>query len=1008
MWFGLPLPVGYIVSSLIVIPLVTHGITFISRLQLWTQPAWIALQLVPLAAVVVHDPEAFATWTVYAGRAGGGSPSFDLALFGAAATVVFSLIAQIGEQVDFLRFLPPRPRGRPGVPSAHKPVAGGSFTGESFAGKSFAWWAACLGAGPMWIVPGVMKLLVGSFLACLAMRNLVSAEHAAEPARMYLVAFSQAFASPAVALALACAFVIVSQIKINVTNAYAGSIAWSNFFSRLTHSHPGRVVWLAFNVTIALLLMELGIFKVLEDVLSLYSFVAVAWVGALVADLVVNKPLGLSPPFIEFKRAHLYDVNPVGPGAMALATASGLLAHSGTLGTVAQALSSFIALGVAFMSAPAIAAATRGRYYLARLPGELPAATTLKCCICEHDFETEDMAHCPAYSGPICSLCCSLETRCRDGCKPHTSLQAGARGLPPFGVAWVGSDVGRFCLTLAVFAAIIGGALTLVYLQVPVSSYAQRDILRSTLITVFFILAIFAGIAAWVIVLAQQSRRVAEAETLRQNELLVQEIEARQRTDAKLQEAKEKAEAASEAKSRYVTGLSHELRTPLNAVVGYAQILERDPAIPARRIEALRTMRRNAEYLSGLIDGLLDLSKIEAGRFHLNHNEVWIREFLDQLVSMFRLQASAKGIAFRFEAAGTLPACVYTDENRLRQILINLLSNAVKFTDAGHVAMRVGYRNQVAVFEIEDTGIGIPAGDLGGIFQPFERSALAVARAKAGTGLGLTITRTLAETMGGDISVVSEVGSGSTFKVRLMLADVAKPRHARPAENRVRGYAGARLTVMVVDDDPVHRSLVCELLEPIGFDVVTAAGGAACLALADELRPRLVLLDVSMPGMNGWEVARRLRGMPGDRPAIAMLSALAMDHERAPGGDGLHDAYLSKPINLQHLLDTIRSLLAVEWIVEDGGAAAPEPLEPDGAAQAAEDAAAAIPRGDVDTLIRLGEIGHVRGIATALDGLERRVPASAAYVARLRAAADAFDYRFYLGLLKALRREHVP
>ena len=176
------------------------------------------------------------------------------------------------------------------------------------------------------------------------------------------------FSSPQLALAFTGAFVIISQIKINVTNAYAGSIAWSNFFSRLTHSHPGRVVWLVFNVTIALMLMELGIFKMLEHILGLYSIVAVAWVGALVADLVINKPLGLSPPGIEFKRAHLYDINPVGVGAMLAATVAGIVAFSGVLGTTLQSLSAFLALAVAFVMAPAIAYVTKGRFYIARAP----------------------------------------------------------------------------------------------------------------------------------------------------------------------------------------------------------------------------------------------------------------------------------------------------------------------------------------------------------------------------------------------------------------------------------------------------------------------------------------------------------------------------------------------------------------------------------------------------------------------------------------------------------------
>jgi signal transduction histidine kinase/CheY-like chemotaxis protein len=812
------------------------------------------------------------------------------------------------------------------------------------------------------------------------------------------------FSSPEVALAFTCTFVIISQIKINVTNAYAGSIAWSNFFSRLTHSHPGRVVWLVFNVAIALLLMELGIFKVLEHILGLYSIVAVAWVGALVADLIVNKPLGLSPPFIEFKRAHLYDINPVGVGSMILATAMGIVAYAGVFGTVMQALSSFVALGVAFVTAPAIAAATRGRFYLARAPRKLPDdQTTVRCCICEHFFEPEDMAQCPAYSGPICSLCCSLETRCRDCCKPDARIteQLGTfvdRHLPAWMVKSLNTDISQYVGVLSLFAAIIGSVLTFVYFQVSFESDLQREILRSTLWTVFFILGIIAGIAAWLFVLVHESRRVAEEEMRRQTELLMQEIDAHKRTDALLQQAKEKAEAASKAKSRYVVGLSHELRTPLNAVVGYAQILERDPAIPVRRLDAIRVVRRNAEYLSGLIDGLLDISKIEAGRFHLNRNEVRLREFLDQLVDMFRLQAGAKGIEFRFNASDKLPPSVYTDENRLRQILINLLSNAIKFTDVGQVTMRVGYRNQVARFEVEDSGIGIHPHDLKRIFQPFERAQHGPVNNKTGTGLGLTITKMLAETMGGEITVKSEVGRGSTFQVRLMLAEVPRPRNAPPLEHRVRGYDGPRQTILVVDDDQVHRDLVCELLEPLGFNVMTAANGSTCLALLAQRRPNLILLDISMPDMDGWTVARRLRQMLRERPAIIMLSAIAMEEERSAEPDRLYDDYMIKPIDLRQMLEKFHTLLDIEWTTHDDIAAASAPAAP--ARSLAPDA--------INALIQLGQIGHFRGISATLDEIEADSPEYAASVAELRAIANSFNLSRFLTVLEAQRRTHAP
>jgi signal transduction histidine kinase len=687
------------------------------------------LHLTPFAFIAAVDRESFERWTDFSGLAGSEGQSFSLILFGTAATVVFSLIAQIGEQVDFLRFLPVRERG----------------------GKR-AWWTAYLAAGPGWIVPGMLKMLAGSFLAFLAVEHLVSLPRAVEPPRMYLVAFQYVFSSPQVALAFTGAFVVISQLKINVTNAYAGSIAWSNFFSRLTHSHPGRVVWLVFNVTIALMLMELGIFKMLERALGLYSIVAVSWVSALVADLVINKPLGLSPPGIEFKRAHLYDINPVGVGAMFAATVAGIAAFSGTLGATVQSLSAFVALAVAFAVAPLIAWATGGRFYIARSPRQSwNGHNVIRCSICEHHFEAEDIAHCPAYSGPICSLCCSLETRCRDFCKPQARVSNQllawfGEALPARTVRLLNTHVGRYLGVLALLVGVIGAVLSLVYSLISLDIDGSRDVLASTLWTVFFILIIVAGVAAWLFVLAQESRRVAEEETRRQTDLLMNEIEAHKRTDAKLQKAKEAAEAANKAKSRHVVGLSHQLRTPLNAILGYAQLLERDPAIPQPRIHAVKVVRRSAEHLSGLIDGHLDISKIEAGRFHLSRNEVPLSDFLDEIVAMFRLQATAKDLGFRHVRTGRLPAAVQTDKNRLRQILINLLSNAIKFTNAGHVTFAVRYHHQVAEFTVEDTGVGIHDSDLERIFQPFERARTVGAMATVGTGLGLYDTEAAPQT----------------------------------------------------------------------------------------------------------------------------------------------------------------------------------------------------------------------------------------------------------------------
>ena len=392
--FGIPLAVGHIISALLVIPISAYGFRRISRWQNWTQPVWLLLQLIPLFYFAGHGSEAAALWTGYRGTVG----TAPLLSFGIALAVLLSLLPQIGEQVDYLRFLP-----EPEV-----------------VGKR-AWWSAVLLTGPGWILIGGIKILMGSCLAILALHYAFSASDAANPTMLYYMAFNGLTASPTIAVVLTGLFVAICQLKINVTNAYAGSIASSNFFSRLTHRHPGRVVWLVFNVLIALMLMEGGIQSVVQRVLALYSNFAVAWFGAVTADLIVNKPLGLSPKGIEFRRAYLPDLNPVGVGSMALSLITSTLCFSGMFGESAGVFSPVIGLTTSFLASPVIAWATGGRTYLARPPERLGPAE-VRCTVCENSFEPPDMAHCPVYQGAICSLCCTLEARCHDACKEQKRL----------------------------------------------------------------------------------------------------------------------------------------------------------------------------------------------------------------------------------------------------------------------------------------------------------------------------------------------------------------------------------------------------------------------------------------------------------------------------------------------------------------------------------------------------------------------------------------------------------
>jgi signal transduction histidine kinase/DNA-binding NarL/FixJ family response regulator/purine-cytosine permease-like protein len=974
--FGIPMWVAHIGSSLIVIPIALYGISLISKMQIVTQPIWLILQFVPIAIIAWKHPAEIAAWTHFGGvddQTGTGG-AFDFVMFGLAASVLLSLLPQIGEQVDYLRFLPNRTKQ-----------------------NRVGWWTAVIGTGPGWVLLGGFKLLVGSFLAVWLVRQGVHPTQADEPTIMYHHAFREVFQSPTFALVITGIFVIVCQLKINVTNAYAGSIAWSNFFSRLTHSHPGRVVWLVFNVLLALLLMEIGIFRAIESILVIYANFAAGWIGALTADLVINKPLGFSPKYIEFKRAHLYDINPVGVGALAISVVLSSAAFMGAFGQYAQILSPFVALFVAFCAAPLIAWGTKGRYYLARPASGLPEkATELECSICENVFERGDIAMCPAYSGPICSLCCTLEARCRDQCKTASRFNEQLDGfierfLPKRIGAMLNTRAGHFGGLMLLSNLTIGLLLGLIYQQYGGSMPAERETIRTTLWLVYFALLVVSGVMAWLIVLAHESRRAAEAESARQTSMLMDEIDAHKRTDAALQKAKEVAEGANVAKTRYIAGISHEIRTPLNSIYGYAQLLERGAAGPSDN--AIRVIRRSAEHLADLIDGILDISKIENGILRLNRDKVALADFLDQIVDMFRLQAAAKGIEFVYSRPPNLPAYVHVDQKRLRQILINLLSNAIKYTERGSAMFTVRYRSQVAEFEVSDTGVGIPAHELERVFEPFERGQGANVRAIPGTGLGLTITKLLTQIMGGEINATSTEGAGTTFAVRLLLSEAAPSPHAENAR-AVTGYAGPRRKVLLIDDDASHIDIVRSLLAPLDFELHAAHDGEQGLALAREHRPDLAMVDLSMPGMTGWQVAQQLRTMPGLRTKVVIVSANA--HEFTPGGaEASHDAFLIKPIDMQRMLECLATQLSLRW--NDDPATVPA-METDLQGALPEHS-----RHHVDDLYQLGLIGHVRGIQAKLREMETD-STNKPFATRMRTLVANFDLKRYMNVLEGMRK----
>ena len=998
---GIPPRWGYLICALLVIPLVTHGVSAISRLQVWTQPLWLVMLVVPFVYVYLGNPGVFAGVLHYSGEKGVGS-EFNLHLFGAALTVGIALITQMGEQADYLRFMPTQnPANR------------------------WRWWGGVLVGGPGWVVLGVVKMLGGALLAYLAITNMVPQNQAVDPNQMYLAAYEYVFPDYGAAVAATALFVVLSQLKINVTNAYAGSLAWSNFFSRLTHSHPGRVVWVVFNTLIAFMLMEMNVFQALGDVLGLYSNIAIAWVMAVVADLVINKPLGLSPPGIEFKRAHLYDINPVGVGAMALASLLSVTAHLGLYGPTAQAFSAVIAMGVALVTAPCIAWATKGRYYIARKEG-LPArncGSTLppkgaavglapscasvqfsiqQCVICEREYEGPDMAHCPAYQGAICSLCCTLDARCGDMCKPDASLSAqwsaALRWLLPRRI-WPYLDTGlaHFLLLMLIIVPLLASVFGLLYHQetVALSSLLQSETaLRSGFLKAFMALLVIAGLVAWWLVLAHKSRQVAQEESNRQTHLLTREIDSHRQTDAALQQAKRIADQANQAKSRYISAISHELRTPLNSILGYAQLMGEDTSIPLHRKQAVNVIKRSGEHLLSLIEGTLDIARIEAGKLTLDVRPMQFADCLHEMAGMFELQAAAKGLSFRFDALGNLPERVRADEKRVRQILINLLGNAIKFTATGSVSLSVRHAREMAYIDIADTGPGMSSQELAQIFEPFARGEATgqSPAATPGAGLGLTIAKMLTDLMGGEMTAVSTPGQGSVFRIRLFLPQVhaaasGKKHSDKVARRQPRGYTGPRRKLLVVDNEEPDRELLVQLLQPMGFELRTAASGHDCLdLLAAGYRPDVIFMDLAMPGIDGWETLRRIRSAQHAGIHLAIVSANAFD-KGLDNDLGLRpEDFLVKPVRHTELIDWLEQRLDLCWLDEPAPAAGilntavakPAHVRP-GADQLA-------------ALLEVVNLGFYRGIMNKLAEIEKQQPATSGFVESMRLMARKFQF----------------
>jgi signal transduction histidine kinase/FixJ family two-component response regulator len=555
-------------------------------------------------------------------------------------------------------------------------------------------------------------------------------------------------------------------------------------------------------------------------------------------------------------------------------------------------------------------------------------------------------------------------------------------------LAWAAFRFSQRETTLLVFAI---AAIAITGTHNGTGTFAGEDGTPSLVLLQTFILVV--ALTGYVLLAVLNENRQAATNLRKANDELEERVAER---TTELQVAKEMADSANNSKSEFLANMSHELRTPLNGILGYAQILQRSEPLTDKGRKGVDIIYQCGSHLLTLINDVLDLSKIEARKLDLYPAPIHFPSFLQGVVEINRIRAEQKAIEFEFHADPQLPVGVAADEKRLRQVLINLLGNAIKFTEHGRVIFKVTAVGEKVRFQIQDTGVGIAPEQVDKIFLPFEQSGDLKKQAE-GTGLGLAITHKIVTLMQSQITVESTLGQGSTFSFEVDLPKVEQWAEASRTtqQGQIVGYQGDKQKVLIVDDRWENRSVLVNLLEPIGFEMLEASNGQEGIEQALHSNPDLIITDLAMPVMDGFEFLSKLRSHPKlDHFIVLVSSASVFEIDRQKSIDAGGNDFLNKPVQADTLLSLLQKYLHLNWIYDDKNDShqhqeiAPDSIQPPA----------------IEVLQQLFELAHIGDLDGILEISSQLQQSHLSFAQELTRLTEAYE----IVKLRAFIQQYLP